>query len=399
MDNFEILVLLFTFYWLGRNLLLLSGRKGSAAFGPDLAADAESRRAGAGPLPFVSVIIPARDEEDNIGPCLDSVLAQDYGSFEVLVVDDQSTDGTAGVVRERAAADSRVRLIEGKPLPGGWLGKPFALHQGCTAAAGDFFWMIDADTRHNPRGLRSVVDFAVSRKAGLVTLVPRLEGKSFWEKAVQPLFYTWFDYRLLARVNNPDVSDVVACGPYFLVTRACCEKVGGFEAHKSKLLEDLEFARSVKSSGERFILARGLDLYTLRMYQGGGGLWKGWTKTFGGGLAGRRWLGFFLASSLVLLSVTPFLLPAAGVFFLVSGSIGPAGLAGCFAPMLLVLVFRLQSDRINMQDARYGLTHPLGALFMAFVMLKAGFSGGGVEWKGRSYVETRNTDGGYTGKE
>ena len=200
------------------------------------------------------------------------------------------------------------------------------------------------------------------------------------------------------RVNNPDVSDVVACGPYFLVTRACYEKVGGFEAHRDKLLEDLEFARSVKSSGERFLLAKGLDLYTLRMYRGAGGLWKGWTKTFGGGLAGRRWLGFFLAVSLLLLSVTPFLLPLAGVWRLLSGAAGWTGFAGCFAPATLILFFRFRSDRMNRQDARYGPTHPLGALFMAFVMVKAGFSGGGVEWKGRTYVETGHTAGGYTGK-
>jgi glycosyltransferase involved in cell wall biosynthesis len=277
------------------------------------------------------------------------------------------------------------------------LGKPHALHTGVTAAKGDLFWMVDADTRHDPKGLKTAVSFMDSRDIDLFSLIPRLEAGSFWEKTVQPLFYAWFDGRMMKRINDPLKSDVAACGPYFLVKRSCYEKVGGFEAQKDKLLEDLEFARAVKSAGCRFFLADGMKLYSLRMYSGISGLWKGWTKTFGGGLSGKRWLGVILALLLLFFSVSPFVFPIVVLSKMISGcSVSYKSVIMTFLPVMLLFMFRFRNDKFNMQDRRYIPTHPAGAIFLAAVMLKAGFSGSGVEWKGRKYTENGTIGGKYS---
>ncbi len=141
------------------------------------------------PAVLVSVLIPARNEEENIETCLKSLQKQDYPNFEILVLDDNSTDRTAELVERMAAKDDRIRLIKGEPLPEGWAGKPFACYQLAEKARGSWLLFIDADTTHAPHMLRSTMALAFELKPSMLSGFPRQMAESLPEKIAMPVLY------------------------------------------------------------------------------------------------------------------------------------------------------------------------------------------------------------------
>ena len=141
------------------------------------------------PAPLISVLIPARNEEANIGACLDSLRRQDYPEVEILVLDDSSTDGTADIVARAAAEDARVRLLRGEPLPPGWAGKPFACHQLAREAGGSWLLFTDADTVHAPNVLSYVLRAALGSNAALISGFPYQKTTSISQKMALPILF------------------------------------------------------------------------------------------------------------------------------------------------------------------------------------------------------------------
>ena len=141
------------------------------------------------PAPFTSILIPARDEEANIAACLDSLRKQDYPNFEILVLDDNSSDDTVGIVEGIAAKDNRVRLIRGEILPEGWAGKPFACYQLARQARGSWLLFTDADTIHAPHMLRSMLTLALNLKPSMLSGFPRQLAASLPQKVAIPVLY------------------------------------------------------------------------------------------------------------------------------------------------------------------------------------------------------------------
>ncbi len=172
--------------------------------------------------------------------CLDSVRAQTYPNYEILVVDDRSVDDTAAIARRYAEIDPRIRLISIDHLPHGWTGKTHALHMTAQHARGDWFWFLDADTRHHPDSLSIMFQYATSKNAVLASLIPRMRCETFWENVVQPLagivlmrsfppFLVNWDRWPLAFAN----------GQYILVERAAYEAAGGHQAVRDRFVEDI----------------------------------------------------------------------------------------------------------------------------------------------------------------
>jgi len=183
--------------WVYRALLVyLPGSRG-----PILSADTIPDAADTG---VVSVIVPAKDEEANIRAALDTLRAQDYPNLEIIVVDDRSRDRTAEIVREVAAEDPRVRLVQVRELPAGWFGKPHAMHVGAGEARGQWLLFVDADCRQAPHSVRAAVNFLTDHQGEMISLWPVLEMHGFWENAVQPVagsvLVAWFRP---SWVNNP----------------------------------------------------------------------------------------------------------------------------------------------------------------------------------------------------
>ncbi|MFC1979680.1 glycosyltransferase family 2 protein [Chloroflexota bacterium] len=170
------------------------------------------------PAPFISILIPARDEKANIETCLLSLQKQDYPNFEIIVLDDNSSDNTANIVEQIAATDDRIRLIRGQPLAENWAGKPFACHQLAKEARGTWLLFVDADTIHAPHMLRGVLALALESNSALLSGFPRQIANSLPQKVAIPVLYfvilSWLPLWWLQRSKEPKPS--LAIGQFLL---------------------------------------------------------------------------------------------------------------------------------------------------------------------------------------
>jgi chlorobactene glucosyltransferase len=338
-----------------------------------------------GVCPTVSIVIPARNEAAVIEACLDGALSQHLPGLEVLVVDDRSEDGTGEIVRRAAQKDVRLRLVEGQPLPEGWLGKPWALHQGAWAARGEWLLFVDADTRLRPGAVAGALEEARRRGAAVLSALTAQELPTVWEKIVQPaVFGAIAESMPVALVNNPALPQfAVANGQFLLARRDAYEGLGGHAAVRGEIAEDARFARRAKELGWRYWLSDGRELAVTRMYTSPGALWEGWTKNLHAGLRLLPWL--VPPGTLYLIVVL--LAPYAGLWLAWRRRRPGLALAAVVQLGASLLARRLV-DRTFGVLPRYTLAQPLGQV--AFLtLLGTSFykvlSGRGVTWKGRRY--------------
>ena len=233
---------------------------------------------GRGTAPAVSVIVPARNEEASLGACLQSLVSQCGVDYEVIVVDDGSTDRTRAI----ALSFAGVRVIDAAVLPLGATGKCNALACGARQARGHWLLFTDADTVHLPGSLAASLQEAREYRAALLSYSPQQEVHSFWENAVMPVVFAELTrtYRT-EDVNDPASPVAAANGQYLLISREAYDAVGGHAAVIRSLLEDVELARAVKRSGRRIRFRYGGDRVRARMYRSFAQLREGWNKNLG----------------------------------------------------------------------------------------------------------------------
>ncbi len=209
-------------------------------------------------FPKVSVILPARNERHYIAHCLDSLLRQDYPNFEIVAINDSSTDGTGEIMKAYAANDLRVIHIDASPKPEGWTGKNWACYQGYLQARGELLMFTDADSKHLPTTMSLAVGHLMSGNLGALTAVPRLICNDFWTKMTLPLLATFLHTRFSPiRVNNPNTKTGYFFGSFFIITRSTYEAVGTHEGVKEELVEDGALGGKVKASKFRMKMVRG----------------------------------------------------------------------------------------------------------------------------------------------
>jgi glycosyltransferase involved in cell wall biosynthesis len=227
---------------------------------------------------LVSAIIPARNEEASIARAVESVVAQpEIG--EVIVVDDESTDGTAAILKDLASRLPKLSMLPAGDLPVGWVGKNHALAVGAAVAKGDWLLFTDADTLHLPGTMRRALADAVEHDAVLVSYSPEQEMETWWERALILQIYWMLSKRYtFEKVNDSALPDAAANGQFILVRRDVYESVGGHRAVADEILEDVAVARLVKRAGSRLYFATGLGIVRTRMYRSFGAMWEGWTK-------------------------------------------------------------------------------------------------------------------------
>jgi len=220
--------------------------------------------------PRVSVLVPARNEERNIEACVTSLLEQDYPDFEVIVLDDHSTDNTLSILARVASQDNHLQIMEGRPLPNGWLGKHWACHQLDRAATGELILFVDADTRHTPDMLLDSVSALLAERADLVTAFPREEVVTWGERLLVPVIgfgiFTFIPIRLVQRLRLAALS--VTIGQFMLFRRAAYDAVGGYEAVRVEIVDDMVLGRRIISSGLEWRLLDGTRHVSCRMYRG-----------------------------------------------------------------------------------------------------------------------------------
>ena len=227
--------------------------------------------------PVVSIIVPARNEEANLAACLDSLVAQSGIAYEIIVVDDDSTDRTAEIARSFRV----VHLIPAPSLPDNWTGKNNAMSAGARAANPQSKWFLftDADTVHAPGSLARAVAEAEQHGAALLSYSPAQEVHGFWEKAVMPVIFAELATTYPPQaVNDPTSPIAAANGQYLMISREAYDAVGGHTKIAPDLLEDVALARLVKRSGRKIFFRYGGDAVRTRMYRSFAQLREGWTK-------------------------------------------------------------------------------------------------------------------------
>jgi chlorobactene glucosyltransferase len=231
-------------------------------------------------FPKVSILVPARDEEESIAACIQSLLAQEYPAFEVLVLDDQSSDSTRPILDQIAAAHPRLKVLSGSPLPDGHSGKNWACVQLARQAQGDLFFFTDADTLHAPQTLRHIVTALIGEQADLLTGFPRQQVNTWGERLLVP-FFSWAFYCFLPlgmayKLRSPAVSNAV--GQMMLFRRQSYQAIGGHDGVGTSVIDDLMLARRIKAAGLRWRVTNVRDLITCRMYRGSRAAFEGFSK-------------------------------------------------------------------------------------------------------------------------
>lgn len=347
--------------------------------------------------PLISVCVPARNEEHNIRACVESVLSQDYPNFEVIVLDDRSTDSTPQILRDMASRDSRLIVIAGSDLPSGWAGKPHALYQAAASAHGkrsEWLCFIDADTFLAPETLSSVYNKAIETKADLFTIMTFQIMDSFWEKTVMPLVMTALSVGFSPRkVNDPNRRDAIANGQFMFIKRAVYDAIGGHERVKDQIVEDKAISEQVKWNGYRLIVADGKKLARTRMYTSLPTMWEGWTKNIYLGLSDKPSMLLLGAFGATVSLIAALILPAwtlTGIWLWLQSGDWMAIAIVIESTLLWGFLFyvRARTDRAMGISAWWAVTTPLGAGVFAAMMLTSAWkvlSGKGVTWKGRTY--------------
>ena len=340
------------------------------------------------PAPLISVLVPARNEESNIGTCLDSLRRQDYPEFEILVLDDSSTDGTAEIAARAAAEDPRVRLLHGEPLPPGWAGKPFACHQLAQEARGSWLLFTDADTVHAPAVLSHVLSVALYSKAVFISGFPYQRTSSIWQNMALPiLFYfmllCWIPLWWLQRTQRTLPS--VAIGQFMFFSAEEYRSIGGHEAVKSRIVEDVWLGKEVARHHYRQVTLDLSSLVSCEMYHEFGTMWDGIARWLYTVASLSAFILFGIMAVVALLFLLPFMWlghgllmaqPALGWEILVSVQVG-----------ILILARYLVGRRFSQPKSSIVL-HPFGMGFLLLVGAYAGYqsvTGRGVRWKGRLY--------------
>ena len=329
----------------------------------------------------IAILIPARNEADNLAACLDAALAQGEIVKEILVYDDHSTDETSVIAEAYASREARVRLVSSAPLPADWCGKTFACAQLAEAARGEWVLFLDADARLDAGAAARMLREAERRRLTLLSCWPALELVGCWEKTLMPLlnFVVFTLYPAPLALRRPDASLGLAHGACLLAHRATYALVGGHGAVRDQLFEDVRLAQLWRTRGQASLCLDGQGIVSVRMYRSFGEIWRGFQKNFFPAFRRERSFWMFIALHLSL-----FLLPFifAPLVWRLTGSRVLIATALCVLVMRAVLAWRFRHPWWSV------LLHPLSEAILLALGLSSWWrcrSGRGVEWKGRRY--------------
>ena len=209
-------------------------------------------------FPKVSIILPARNEEEFIGKCLDSLIKQDYENYEIIVIDDSSEDKTGKIILEYAKKSSKIIPVSAKPKPDGWIGKNWACMEGYRKATGELLLFTDADTKHSKNVLSLAVSHLISFNLDALSAIPKMLTFDFWTKITLPMISTFLHTRFSAlNVNNPSKKTGYFFGSFFILKKKTYEEVGMHEGVKQEIIEDGALGKKVKELGYKMKMVRG----------------------------------------------------------------------------------------------------------------------------------------------
>jgi glycosyltransferase involved in cell wall biosynthesis len=378
------------FHWIAGCILGLAwlSRLIAAGFGMRKIADISrpewDRNPGASEsVPRVSIIVPACNEQQNIARTLTQLLALDYPNYEIIAVNDRSTDRTGEVmdsVLARSNAQDRLRIIHVQTLPEGWLGKSHAMWTAASQAKADWLLFTDADVLFKPDSVRRALAYAEAEQADHLVVFPRMIMKQPGEKMMIAFFQTLFVFGHRPwKVADPKTKDHMGVGAFNLIRREVYEGIGTYKALRFEVLDDMKLGKIVKESGYRQRNVFGEDLITIRWARGAMGVVNNLTKN-SFAILSFQWPRVLLSvAALLFLNLLPFI----GVLLAHGSAKIPYAVA----------LFSMFSIYVGMSwksavPAYYFLLHPISTLLFAYTMLRSmalALWQGGVVWRGTKY--------------
>ena len=338
--------------------------------------------------PRVTIIVPARNEEVSIRQALSQLLALDYDNYEVIAINDRSTDRTGEIMDDLAASSdghphsskTNLRVIHITELPPRWMGKAHAMWSAAKQSTADWLLFTDADVMFRPDCLRRAIAYAEAERADHLVLFPRTIMKRPGEKMMLAFFQLMFVFGHRPwKVADPNAKDHIGVGAFNLVLRKVYEAVGTYEALRFEVVDDMKLGKVTKNGGFRQRNVLGGDLLELHWAMGARGVVRNLTKNFFAVMSFQSWraIGFCVAAA--FLNIMPF----AGVLL-------AHGLARIPYGVALACLFFLYFGMSLFSDVRpwYFLLHPLGTLLFIYTMLRSMFfalRNNGVEWRGTMY--------------
>ena len=340
--------------------------------------------------PKVSVILPARNEENFIKKCLDSLIKQDYQNYEVIVIDDSSEDDTGKIISEYAKKNSKIIPVFAKPKPKGWMGKNWACMEGYRKSTGELLLFTDADTTHSEKVISLSVAHFLSFNLDALSTIPKMLTFDFWTNVTLPMISTFLHTRFSAlNVNNPSKKTGYFFGSFFIMKKDVYEKVGMHEGVKNEIVEDGALGKKVKEGGYKMKMVRGEHLVDAVWARDKGTLWNALKRLMIPLYlqSGKIAIGIFFA--VLFLLFVPFPVLAASIVFPSESISSKVLCASAAIASILIYLGSVIEVRIGLElKTRYALFAPLGSLVVVLGFLSGLIQAKGtssISWRGRTY--------------
>ena len=356
-------------------------------------------------FPKVSVILPARNEEKYIEKCLDSLLKQDYSNYEIVAINDSSSDRTGEIIQKYSTKNSKIIFINAEAKPEGWTGKNWACYQGYIKSTGQLFLFTDADTTHSSSTISLAVNNLLAKELDALTAIPKILANDFWTKITLPILWTLSISRYSAlKANDPKTNVGYFFGSFFIITKKTYEAVGTHKAVKEEIVEDGALGRKVKEQGFKLRVVHGEDHIQAVWARSSSTLWHGLRRLMVP-LYKREKIkaSLMVVATFLLLIYSLIVLPFSITMALdekdATLTINNYSLdlillfLNIMSILLLIITNILQLKYTIFQNSLYSLSFPLAGSFVFIAFLSSIINSGKkdvINWRGRRYSIKEN---------
>ena len=339
--------------------------------------------------PKVSIILPARNEEEFIGKCLDSLIEQDYTNYEIIVVDDSSDDATGKIISEYAKKNSKIIPVSAQIKPEGWMGKNWACMEGYKKATGELLLFTDADTKHSQNVISLAVSHLLSFNLDALSAIPKMRTMDFWTRITLPMISTFLHTRFSAvRVNDPSKKTAYFFGSFFIIKQKTYKEVGMHEGVKHEIIEDGALGKKVKKSGYKMKMTRGDHLIEAVWARDKNTLWNALKRLMIPLYLQNEKIAIGIFFAVLFLLFMPFpILAYSALWVLKTTSFSILFVASFVASIMIYIGAIIEVKKLLQLRLIDALFAPLGSLIVVL-----GFLGGllqaknsTVSWRGRKY--------------
>ncbi len=344
-------------------------------------------------FPMVSIILPSRNEEKYIEKCLNSLLEQDYSNYEIIAINDSSSDKTGEVIKRYSSIHHKIIYIDSKPKPEGWTGKNWACYQGYLKSKGELFLFTDADTSHSTPAISLAVDYLMSEQLDTLTAIPKILAYDFWTKITLPILWTFSVARFSAlKANNPKTKVGYFFGSFFIITRKAYETVGTHKSVKEEIVEDAELGRRVKEQGFRLRVVHGEKYIKAVWARDTPTLWHGLRRLLIPLYKKEKAKAIIMVIATFVLLLLPLIILPFSIIIAMDGKNVTKSLIillmSIISISLLAINNVLQLKYTVFQNLWYALAFPLAGSFVLVAFLSSiiySKQKDGIIWRGRRY--------------